>query len=225
MAFNAENLTIGRGNFNNFSTQNGAAQHLYTSLDHFDDMNSPSYFPPFLGQISLNDDNASVQVGDTLLVTSTLEQFSISYVITNLNPLIVGDPGYVVNLYENIPYSGAGIGFLTFSFSRIYGRVYFDVIATAGLLTSTSGMFTLNFTIPPIYRPSPDYTSGLGAGVFLAPVPSEAGGTALNIDIVFGVGAPTNSNIVIAQMAYAPFGPGANVVLHHFSTSYIGAFV
>lgn len=218
MSFSADNLTIGRGNFNNYASINSPAQHIYSSSDTLEMISQLGYFPPYLGTFSKSSDNTSIQVNDILTVISTSDNTTVDYLINSLSPLVLNFE-HSLDTYNNIPFIGAsaGPGSLTFRFSRKNDRVYFDILETASLLASQrSGAYILNFNVPDHYRPNSLYNSGLGAGLIILPCPAANDSGALNIDINIG------GSIEIFKLPDALFDLNENVALHHFSASYFG---
>jgi hypothetical protein len=217
MAFNPTNLTFGRGIFNNFSSENGPAQHIYSSNDSIALMTSNGYFPPYFGT-SLSDNQSQVKENDILALASSSDSISLSYLISSINPIILNTSAESYDEYFGVSYSGASSGTLDIAFSRTGNLVTFYVLSTASLSTGSGGHYLLNLSPPRRYLPAADYNLGSTPGNVLLPCPLVNGVSALFADIVIR----SLGNIQIFQMPSSDFLGGATVTLHNFSGSYRG---
>lgn len=217
MTFNVEKLTLGRGQFNNSSSSNGPAQHIYISDEPLATMIAPGYFPPYLGT-AFSENESPVKINDILLVGSSLEDASSVYFIKRLDPVVLdfSNLNSFYDEYPNTPYSGASTGTLDIAFSRVGDDVTFYVLKTAALSTGSGGHFTLNLIVPERYNPDPTYNQGepfQGSALLICATAVTA---ALIMNIII------KSTIEIRQLPAADFAGGVSLPLHNFSGSYRG---
>lgn len=221
MAFSLENLTLGRGQFNNFSTKIGSFQHMYVSSDPLLTMLVPSYFPPYLGTSKSNNESV-INQNDMLLIGSTSDNLASVYFIKSLNPITFSSSSinsfYVE--YRNVSYAGPTSGTLDIAFSREGSTATFYVIKSTTLNTGSGGHYLVNISPPPICLPHPNYNLGDPqlSGSAIGICGTISGGINFFMNIVIR----PNAAIQIFQMKLSDFAGGATIPLQNFSYSYLG---
>lgn len=211
MAYIRDNFNLGRGGYNNHSSVAVIANHTFTSdTDTFNDMQSGSYFPDFMGFTS-----EDIQVDDLIQIKDSTDTYKIWRIFTTSSPVAIIEEGdYLIRQSFGVPTVWDG----AFSTPQAGGLIEIiktssgsaptpgagEVIATfVGLDETTDFVDTINLVTPLQANLRPAASSGNISIV----IPVRSNGTSQSGLITI----QTDGNIIIsANVGGADFATAPN---------------